>query len=158
MALNILVWGNVSLRAQEFMMSEPFSNEGSVYQHFRTKKTNISQPIIIVDGSVSEYREIQADRSTYNRNSERTVSSEIVRETRIHFQKSSELFSDLGSYGTSLESTDISEPPSSVMMRGPGGNPGGVVDDPIGSAHILVLFVLIYGFYVYKRNHKRIKE
>ena len=40
-------------------------------------------------------------------------------------------------------------------MRGPGGNPGGVVDDPIGSEHILLLFVSMYGVYIYRKLQKR---
>ena len=55
-----------------------------------------------------------------------------------------------------MATNEISEPESSVMMRGPGGNPGGVVDDPIGSEHVLLLFVLLYGVYIYRKRQKRL--
>lgn len=156
--LNILVWGNISVRAQEITMAEPFSNEGPAYMDLRIKKTNISQSIVIVDGSVSEYGAIQEKRNIYNLRSQSNVYSQVSGGAHIQFQKSSELFAEIGSYCNNAETTNNSEPESSVMMRGPGGSAGGVVDDPVGGGHVLVFFLLIYGFYVYKRSYKRIRE
>ena len=174
--LNILIWGNTSLIAQHIGMIEPFSNEGPAYIDLRFKKIDMSEPLVIVGssvvgsvvGSVSTHSpktiynsRNQTQRTIYNSRNQINVASTIRGGVTIHFQKSIDMFSDVGVLyrGFEANNPDIE---SSIMMRGPGGgpggNPGGVVDDPVGSGHVLLFFMLIYGFYVYRKRRKQLSE
>ena len=154
--LNVLTFIHFGLIAQNITMAEPFSNEGPAYVDLHRKQAEVLKPLVIVGGLVPEYDMMYQNRTTENFRSEYVESSYIAGGTRIEFKKSSELLSDLGSYGNASTVDAVSEPESSVMMRGPGGNPGGVVDDPIGSEHVLLLFVLLYGVYIYRKRKKRL--
>ena len=153
--LNVLTFIHIALLGQNITMAEPFSNEGPAYVDLRMKQAEVLKSLVIVGGAVPECDLMYQNRTTENFRSEYVESSYIAGGTRIEFKKSSELLSDLGSYGNASTVDAVSEPESSVMMRGPGGNPGGVVDDPIGSEHILLLFVSMYGVYIYRKLQKR---
>lgn len=154
--LNVLTFIHFGLIAQNITMAEPFSNEGPTYVDLHRKQAEVLKPLVIVGGAVPECDLMYQNSTTENFLSEYVESSYIAGGTRIEFKKSSELLSDLGSYGNASTVDALAEPESSVMMRGPGGNPGGVVDDPIGSEHVLLLFVLLYGFYIYRKRKKRL--
>ena len=154
--LNVLTFIHFGLIAQNITMAEPFSNEGPAYVDLHRKQAEVLKPLVIVGGAVPECDLMYQNRTTENFRSEYVESSYIAGGTRIEFKKSSELLSDLGSYGNASSVDALAEPESSVMMRGPGGNPGGVVDDPIGSEHVLLLFVLLYGVYIYRKRKKRL--
>ena len=154
--LNVLTFIHIALLGQHITMAEPFSNEGPAYVDLRMKQAEVLKSLVIVGGAVPECDLMYQNRTTENFRSEYVESSYIAGGTRIEFKKSSELLSDLGSYGNASSVDALAEPESSVMMRGPGGNPGGVVDDPIGSEHVLLLFVLLYGFYIYRKRKKRL--
>ena len=156
--LNVLTFIHFGLIAQNVTMAEPFSNEGPVHVDLRIKEPEQSSAISIIGGSVLTEENGYNRRTVETMLSQHTVSLGIAGGTRIEFKKSSELLSDLGSYGNASTVDAVSEPESSVMMRGPGGNPGGVVDDPIGSEHVLLLFVLIYGLYIYRKRQKRLNS
>lgn len=154
--LNVLAFIQISLIGQNITMAEPFSSEGPAYVDLRIKQPEQSSSISIIGGFVLTEGNGYNRRTVETMRSQHTVSSSIAGGTRIEFKKSSELLSDLGSYGNASTVDAVSEPESSVMMRGPGGNPGGVVDDPIGSEHVLLLFVLLYGVYIYRKRQKRL--
>ena len=163
--LNILIWGNTSLIAQHIGMIEPFSNGGPAYIDLRFKKIDMSEPLVIVGssvvGSVVGSVSTHSPKTIYNSRNQINVASTIRGGVAIHFQKPIDMFSDVGVLyrGFEANNPDIE---SSIMMRGPGGgpggNPGGVVDDPVGSGHVLLFFMLIYGFYVYRKRRKQLSE
>ena len=153
--LNVLTFIHFGLIAQNITMAEPFSNEGPAYVDLHRKQAEVLKPLVIVGGLVPEYDMTYQNRTTENFRSEYRVSSYMGGGATIQFQNSSALFAELGAFYNELATNEISEPESSVMMRGPGGNPGGVVDDPIGSEHVLLLFVSMYGVYIYRKLQKR---
>ena len=152
--LNVLTFIHIALLGQNITMAEPFSNEGPAYVDLRMKQAEVLKSLVIVGGAVPECDLMYQNRTTENFRSEDGVSSYMGGGATIQFQNSSALFAELGAFYNELATNEISEPESSVMMRGPGGNPGGVVDDPIGSEHVLLLFVLLYGFYIYRKRKK----
>ena len=154
--LNVLTFIHIALLGQNITMAEPFSNEGPAYVDLRMKQAEVLKSLVIVGGAVPECDLMYQNRTTENFRSEYRVSSYMGGGATIQFQNSSALFAELGAFYNELATNEISEPESSVMMRGPGGNPGGVVDDPIGSEHVLLLFVLLYGFYIYRKRKKRL--
>lgn len=154
--LNVITFIHIALLGQNITMAEPFSNEGPAYVHLRIKQPEKSSPISIIGGSVSIEENGYNQQTVETMRSQQAVLSSMADGTHIQFKKSSELLSDLGSYGNASSVDALAEPESSVMMRGPGGNPGGVVDDPIGSEHVLLLFVLLYGVYIYRKRKKRL--
>ena len=170
--LNILIWGNTFLIAQHVGMIEPFSNGGPAYIDLRLKKTDMLEQLVIVGGSVvnSDFLHFpittyssrnQTQRTIYNSRNQTEIASTIRGGVTIHFQKPSDMFSNAGTLYSGFEAKNP-DVESSIMMRGPGGgpggNPGGVVDDPVGSGHVLLFFVLIYGFYVYRKHRKQLNE
>lgn len=155
--LNVLTFIHIALLGQNITMAEPFSNEGPAYVDLRIKQPEQSSSISIIGGSILTEGDTYNKKTVENMRSQHGVSM-ITRGTHIEFKKSSELLSDLGSYGNASTVDAVSEPESSVMMRGPGGNPGGVVDDPVGSGHVLLFFVVIYGFYIYRKRRKQLNE
>lgn len=154
--LNVLTFIQIALFGQNITMAEPFSNEGSAYVDLRIQESERMQHLSITGGSVLTGGNTIIKSTIETMRSQHTVSSAVAGGTRIEFRKSSELLSDLGTYGNPSSVDALAEPESSVMMRGPGGNPGGVVDDPIGSEHVLLLFVLLYGVYIYRKRQKRL--
>lgn len=154
--LNVLTFIHIALLGQNITMAEPFSNEGPAYVDLRIKESECMQSLSIIGGSALIEGNMTNKRTVETMRSQHTVSSSIVGGTRIEFKKSSGLLSDLGMYGNASSVDVVSEPESSVMMRGPGGDPGGVVDDPIGSEHVLLLFVLLYGVYIYRKHQNRL--
>lgn len=158
--LNILIWGNTSLIAQHVGMIEPFSNGGPAYIDLRLKKTDMLEQLVIVGGSVVNSDFLHFPITTSNSRNQTSIASNISGGVTIHFQKPSDMFSDVGTLYSGFEAKNP-DVESSIMMRGPGGpggNPGGVVDDPVGSGHVLLFFVLIYGFYVYRKHRKQLNE
>ena len=98
--LNILIWGNTSLIAQHIGMIEPFSNGGPAYIDLRLKKIDMSEPLVIVGssvvGSVVGSVSTHSPKTIYNSRNQINVASTIRGGVTIHFQKSIDMFSDVG--------------------------------------------------------------
>lgn len=182
--LSIFTWGNGVVFAQEFTLMEPFSNQSVSYINLRLSEREAPQPFIVVGGSVMNrnathnrvsienvryhgvasspgyssapnYRTGSNSRLNSNSLNHNPLPSMLSGGVSFQFQKGPELFADAGNLYSGFDE-GTSEVESSVMMRGPGGGgpPIGGVDDPVGPGHVLIVFVLIYGFYIYRKRRK----
>ncbi len=153
-------WYFLFLRLCNFTLVEPFSSESSECLDARMKQPELLSTLVISSGNVSTEKEKDYyQRQTYTH--PRTITNQQhyanSSQVSIEFRKSSDL-SAFGAFGYASSSA-MSEPDIAVMMRGPGtGNPGGVVDDPVGSEHVLALFVLLYAVFIYRKRQKRLKS
>lgn len=138
--------------AQDVAIRDPFLDDEPSAVDVNIKRVEQRTSVVVTNASLNHVVAPASGRSWYKK--QELGSGSVNAGANIQLQSPSGLLADargsyssLGSYGSTTSTT-------TVVMRGPGGGGpiGGVEDDSVGEWYVLILLMLGYGLFRYRKQ------